>query len=103
MDPTFGINHLGLNPGFAKLTCQASRLEHMKSLISGFFQPIKMAVSHSLTNAPSLLIQSPVCEMWIITSFSRLLQGLNKAGRQLSLVIGVWPGTRKRFEFGCVT
>lgn len=52
MDPTFGINHLGLNPGFAKLTCQASRLEHMKSLIFGFFQPIKMAVSHSLTHAP---------------------------------------------------
>ena len=52
MDPTFAINHLGLNPGFAKLTCQASRLEHTKSLIFGFFQLIKMAVSHSLTKAP---------------------------------------------------
>ena len=60
MHPTFGINCLGLDPGFAKLTCQAIGLEHMKSLIFGCFQPTKMAVSHTSTNAPLFLIQFPL-------------------------------------------
>lgn len=52
MHPSFGINYLGLHPGFAKFTCQAVGLNRMKRLIGDCILPTKMAVSLTPMNAP---------------------------------------------------
>lgn len=67
----------GFTFGFAKCTCQAVGLTHMKLLICGCILPTKMASSYTPINAPVSEGSLLLCQMWV-TVFLQVAVRMNE-------------------------